>query len=321
MATREDIRTFWRVEAPKQAVHYSFLLHELLALSALHKAYMEPGQRREFYALGSYHQDLAIKEMRKTLPNLGPNNAGAMFATGAVISITAFASTGLAAAHDANTRARSAIDDLLDIFSLQQGMYSILSQNQAHVQGGVFAVLLSDLANHEGEAIIPLMLSLAAQMPILTSFVESQPLAPSVRTELLSALSSFRSCLDFANEPGATTRPLRFLFFWPNHLNQEFCNLSRKKEPTALVILAYYAVVFRAAERFYWFVEGWAERITRSVADTVPAEPSWHTILQWPWDSVIGTLHGHSHQQEQPYSYGNHGHHENRTGTLQQTIA
>jgi hypothetical protein len=283
------------MEAPKLAINHPFLLHEILAISALHKAYLHPDQRSVYYPLGIHHQDLAIKEMRTVLPNLNADNAGAMFATGAIVSLTAFASAGLGA-HDASNRSSSLIDDLLDIFALQHGMYCILSQNHVHVIGGPFVILLSDSKDKVQEPEQPLLVSIAAQTQNVGAFVEAQQLPPPSRIEVLDALSSLKSCLDFANAPRATTRELRFLFFWPNRLSSTFSNMMRRREPAALVVLAYYAVAFRAAEKFYWYLDGWAERIVRAIVETVAAEPRWQPVLQWPWDCVMGTQHAQNHQ-------------------------
>lgn len=270
---------------------------------------MEPDQRQAYYALGIHHQDLAIGELRKTLPNLAPDNAGAMFATSAVLSLTAYAATGLGV-QDPNTKQKPAIDDLLDIFALTQGMYSILSQNHAHVLAGPFAILLGDAQINSEEPGQPILLSISAQIPTLTSFIESQALPSPVRVTVFEALACLKSCLDFSNAPRASTRELRFLFSWPNYLTQNFCCMLRRKESPALVVLAYYAVAFRGAN-FYWFLEGWAERIIKAIVEAV--EPSWQPILQWPWDFImnggqLGQEQGHiSHQhtiQQPPHVPG-----------------
>jgi hypothetical protein len=284
-----NIRTFWCIETPKLAVHYPFLMHEILAISAFHKAYLEPEERSKYYELGIHHQDLAIKETRKALPSLGADNAGAMFATGAIISLTAFAATGLGA-RSGSTKPGSAVDDLVDIFALQQGMFSILSQNHAHVTGGPFAALLSDAEEGESEEPEqPLLISISAQIATVAAFLEAQPLAAPVRSETLGALSWLKFGLDSSNAPRTTSRDLRFLFYWPNRLSPVYCSMLRRKEPAALVVLAYYAVACRAAESFYWFMEGWAERIVRAIADELAIDPRWRPILQWPWNCIMGT--------------------------------
>ncbi|KAF2744930.1 hypothetical protein M011DRAFT_407328, partial [Sporormia fimetaria CBS 119925] len=297
LASKEEVRNFWCVEAPKQAVHHPHLLHEILAISALHKAYLEPAERSTFYALGIHHQDLAIKEMRKALPKLTPQSSGAMLATSALISLTSLATTGLMA-HDGSTRPRPSADDLVDVFALQQGMYSILHQNHSHVLDGPFAILVrhhthpSTIGPEDPEQ--PILSAIAAQMPSVVAAIEKQQMVPTVRVEVLAAIASLTSCLEFANIPGASTRELRFIFLWPNRLSSVYCTMLRRKEPAALVVLCYYVVAFYASESVYWFCEGWADRVVRNIADTIGHDPIWRPMIQWPWDTVIGPEQGHT---------------------------
>jgi hypothetical protein len=271
------------MHAPKEAVQHPFLMHEMLAFSALHMAFQHQHQRRAYYALGIHHQDLAIKEVSKALHTLSPENSGAMFATSAVISLSTFASTGLDA-KDPNKKSRPVMDDLMDIFALQQGMYSVLRQTHEHVLKGIFGLFLSDAPEPLPET--PMLGNLYSQLPGLTSFIEAQPMAEDARAEVLQNLSSMKSCLEYAMNPCAPTRELRFLFFWPIQHTPKFCAMLRQDESPALAILAYYAVAFCTPGSFYWFLDGWPERIIEAIAEVI--EPSWRPIIQWPWDTIMG---------------------------------
>lgn len=298
MATADNVREFWRLDAPKLAMNYPCLLHELLAISALHIAYLYPDRRPTYYALASYHQDVAVRELRKALPDLRAENSGAMFATSAVTNLTAFASTGLAA-HNTSNGGRSPIEDLLDIFSLLQGMHSIIGQYNQYVYGSPFAGLLASTPVGLVEPEAPILLALSAQLEPLKEFMESKPMEQPIRIETTLAFASLRQCLDFALSPTSNTRELRFLFLWPNHLNGAFQNMIRKREPAALVLLAYYSVAMKSGTSFYWYLEGWAERIMRALAEALADHPKWLPIFQWPWDTVMGAKNRlQTHQSE-----------------------
>lgn len=265
-------------------MQHPFLMHEMLAFSALHLAFQQPQQRRAYYALGIHHQDLAIKQVSKALPTLSPENSGAMFATSAVISLSTFASTGLDAL-DPNTKSRPVMEDLMDIFALQQGMYSVLRQTHEHVLKGIFGLFLSDANEPLREA--PILGDILSHLPGLTSFIESQALDPDICSEVLQHLASLKGCLQYAMNPCSPTRELRFLFLWPIHHTPRFCAMLRQKESPALAVLAHYAVAFRTTDSFYWFLDGWAERIIEAIAEAI--EPSWRPAIQWPWDAVMKT--------------------------------
>lgn len=282
----------WRVIAPKQAVKHHYLMHEILAHSALNMAYLYPSDRKAFYAIGIHHQDIAIREMRNMLASLSSDNAGPVFATSALITLSVFGSTGMDA-NDSATDSRPLLDDLLDIFALQQGIWSILSSGARYVLEGPFASLLT--SNNDNEPPLLILQELSTQLPKLTSSIDSQSLPLEIRHEILESLVSLQGCIDYAMAPVSTSRALRFLFFWPIRINHNFLLLLRSKDSAALAVLAHYAVAFRAAESIYWFMDGWAERVVRAIAEAVG--PSWRHFIQWPWDTVVGEAQRHETQE------------------------
>jgi hypothetical protein len=92
-----------------------------------------------------------------------------------------------------------------------------------HVRSGPFVALISDSAGDIEEPEQPLLHTITAQLPSVAAFIEAQELNPSSRNEVLEALSTLGSCLEFANAPLATTRELRFLFIWPNRITGLLC--------------------------------------------------------------------------------------------------
>lgn len=282
ISAREDLKFMWQIIAPKQAIHHHFLMHELLAYSALHLAYLQADQRRAFYALGSHHQDLAIRALRKMLPNLSPDNAGALFATSALITLSVFGLTSLDA-RDPNIKSRPVFEDLLDIFALQKGMHSILSSNANYVYGGPFAPVVKDPSDKVPPQ--PILPHLYDQIPSLVSLLDTAPLSNETRQELQQNLVSFKEILEFSLAPNSDNHELRFLFLWPRSATQNYMDMVKRKESLALILLAYYSVAFHAAEPKYWFMDGWAERLITAIAETV--EPDWQPALQWPWNLIM----------------------------------
>ena len=259
-------------------------MHELLAFSAFHMAYFDAEQRKGLYALGIYHQDLTIRSLRKVLPTLCFDNASPLFATSTLMTLSVFGSTGLDAKYIL-TRPRSAIVDLLDIFALHQGVAGILSNYYAHCGKGPFGPLLRQIEQQVAPQ--PLHDQLLQQISTLVSYFEVKFLAPEIRSEILSALESLKNVLSWAAQPFMDNKELRVLFFWPVRFSANFLAMLRQQDPGALVTIAYYTVALRAAEPIYWFIEGWAERVIRDVAQTL--DESWHDVLQWPWNIVIGS--------------------------------
>jgi hypothetical protein len=133
------MRHTWRVEAPQHAVSHLYLMHEMLAFSALHKAHKLPDLRAQYYAFGIHHQDLAIRGVRAELHNVTPEEAAAIVATSTLLTLSVFASTGFELNYPEIPSSQSAIEGILNIFNLMQGMGNVLQLAQGHVLNSFLA--------------------------------------------------------------------------------------------------------------------------------------------------------------------------------------
>ena len=172
LSQREDMRYLWRIEAPKHAVTHTFLMHEILAFTAFHKASQMPDKRKDYYTSGIHHQDLAIKGMRPKLQNIVPDEAPAIVATSTLLTLGVFASTGFEASCEDIPSPPSAIDGILNIFSLMQGMGSVLALAQVHVLGSFLGPMFQDPLEHTPSQ--PLLQELIQHIHGLVSFIETK---------------------------------------------------------------------------------------------------------------------------------------------------
>lgn len=108
-------------------------MHEILAFAALHKAHKLPEQRAQYYAFGIHHQDQAIRGIRSELQNVTPPETPAIVATSTLLTLSVFASTGFELNYSDIPSAQGAIEGILNIFNLMQGMGNVMRMAQAHV--------------------------------------------------------------------------------------------------------------------------------------------------------------------------------------------
>ncbi|UPX14936.1 uncharacterized protein EKO05_0005406 [Ascochyta rabiei] len=279
LSQREDMRYTWRVDAPKHSVTHTFLMHEILALAAFHKASQIPDLRKEYYTLAIHHQDLAIKGMRPKLQDIVPGEVPAIVATSTLLTLGVFASTGFEASCADIPSPPSAIDGILDIFSLMQGMGNVLALAHVHVLDSFLGPMFRDPL--ESTPSQPLLQELIQRISNLVSFIETKPeLSEQERSGYLGVIAHFEPVLKLASPPRVDNRELRFLFFWPLHLDGNFLAAVRQRHSGALVILMYYATMLFAAEPRYWFMDGWGYRLMKACHDVV--DKSWLPATKWP---------------------------------------
>jgi len=279
MSQRADVRHMWMHIGPKLATNFTFLMHEILAFSAFHLAFLEPDKRKEHFALGIHHQDHALRGMRKGLRDITEENASALFATSTLLTLSVWASRGQDAM-DPGPNTQGVFDDMVDIFALIQGMGIVVRAAQMTIIRGPFAPIFGD-PDHETQA-QPMFAQILEHIPALSATIEkSESIDEDLRREFAAFVALLRDNLLRSSKPCMDNRELRFLFFWPLHLSPSFLHLLRQRHEGALTILMYYAVVLYAAEPIYWFMQGWADRTMSAISEVV-VDPEWRTAIEWP---------------------------------------
>jgi hypothetical protein len=266
----------WRVEGPKHALIHTFLMHQILAYSAFHKTYQNPDRAQEYYTLGAHHQDHAIKGLRQQLQNITSYQSPAIIASSLLLTLNVFASTGFEATMP---EVPDAIDSISNIFSLMQGMGSVLAMAHAHVVGSFAAPLLEHPT--EPTPSQPMLGELARHLPPLIAFIQNKSdISEERRSEYLRTIEHLDYSLKLAEPPLVDNRELRFLFIWPLHLEPSFLDDIKHRRPGALVLLMYYATLMYAAEPLYWFMDGWGNRLLKACFAQI--DQSWMPVMEWP---------------------------------------
>jgi hypothetical protein len=279
----------WRIVAPQRAVAHPFFMHEILAFSALHKAHVSSENRTQYYGYGIHHQDLAIRGVREKLRDVTPHDAAAVVATSTLLTLSVFASTGFELNYPEIPSSITAIDGILNVFNLMQGMGNVLALAQVHVINDSFlAPMFRDPADPVPSQ--PMLEEVLQRLPALTSFVESKSdLTELERSTYLVAIGNLQPPLQMAQSPCMDNRELRFLFFWPMALHPDFLHLVRQRSSGALAVVMYYTTILFASQSRYWFMERWGEQLMQACFDKL--DPSWHSIVQWPV-SFLNTVPG-----------------------------
>ncbi|KAH7138831.1 hypothetical protein B0J11DRAFT_26059 [Dendryphion nanum] len=278
---RPEFAAIWISYTPKTAVLHHHLMHELLAFSALHMAYLQTDQTRPFYGLGIHHQDLAIRSLRKVLPNMSPDNAGALALTSALLVLTVFASRGMDAV---GKPPGPVIEDLMDVFELIQGILKILMTGAASVFQGPFAAFMSGAPVHTPS---PAVFShIETHIDYLSNLITARPdMSVGEKAEVAGVLMGFRTILGMYCVPHKDSKELRFLFALTLSFSPEFLEKLKARQAPAMAIMSVYAVALRAAENEFWFMQGWAERLMRAIGEVV--DETWQGAVKWPWEYVV----------------------------------
>jgi hypothetical protein len=267
----------WQLEVPRLAFTHRFLMHQVLAFSAYHLAYLNPAQASTYSLQASQHQNDAIQGMRTALSQITTENCHAVFASSSIIILSAFAAFSSRASENAGP----GIDDLQDVFHLIRGMSGILVSFDDQIQNGP----LQDLFRYnesQMSSTLALVCDHLNRLQVQLDALDTDPVIKKlVGTEISSLLVWARKAIDTSTIP-----ELRVTITWPITASAEYLKLVRQRHAIALTLLSCYCVILDASARDYWFTRGWGISTLQDIQNCI--DPAWKEVVQISMDLVNG---------------------------------
>lgn len=124
LALREDRRYVWRVVFPQEGYRHPFVMHGLLSLAALHKAYLFPSRKQEYLSLGASHHALGLERFRALLSDIGDDNWRGMVCYASIVVIHVCS----LAARSENGCIAEPVKSTWEFFSVVRGFRTTLSE-------------------------------------------------------------------------------------------------------------------------------------------------------------------------------------------------
>lgn len=128
-----DLEQLWQAELPRLAFRCDYVMHGLLGLAAMHKAFQQPDLSNMLTAAAVDHLDKALVLYRSQPTEATADTADFRFAFTWLVALFAYASPP----------SRARIDALVEIMLLVKGIASMLSETWMWVAQGPFAPMLN----------------------------------------------------------------------------------------------------------------------------------------------------------------------------------
>ncbi|KAF5707602.1 fungal zn binuclear cluster domain-containing protein [Fusarium mundagurra] len=277
-----------QIEIPREGLTHPFLLHQILAFSALHLAYLNPDTRHKYLVQASQHQGVAISTMNSMLAKPWvPEACHALYGTSMFVAISAFGTFPSCDRYNAF----QPIDSLIDIFILAHGMYVILRSFEENIRKGPLGKLMSGCSCEPASASSYITTIRPRLKDLLAHFEEKMPdISQDKRMCLVEITGTLIESIELAggNQRATSVPEQRVIFGWPMRLPSGYITLLRNKDPLAMVILSYYCVLVHAGEIKCWYFRGWADALMKSIITIVAGTP-WEGLIQWPVEAIKKT--------------------------------
>ncbi|KAL2069764.1 hypothetical protein VTL71DRAFT_14443 [Oculimacula yallundae] len=270
-ASKQEI---WRIAIPHMALSHEWLMHGMLAVSALHLLSLQPSRKAELVKRASISESLALPLFRQTVSALNPQPIDAIFAfAGFAIPYVLALSTWL-------ELPASKIPGYggLHWFKMVRGLSDMLREHWLVLMLGPFAPLLDPSTSAIDSERNPDDIHLARLHKLL-----KQPRKGGVLEEKNSricreALSELRrvSALHYAPIRGVPM--ISAVYIWPGSISGDFVELLFQKLPEALAVLAHYCVLLKFVDSC-WYMKGVGEKLLAAINEEL--NEHWQSSIQW----------------------------------------
>ncbi|KFY70977.1 hypothetical protein V499_08790 [Pseudogymnoascus sp. VKM F-103] len=246
----------------EQARKHPFLLHGLLALSALHLADSH-SDTEPYTKIATIHHTQGLELYYSILSNINKENYSASIAFAGITIMYAF---GISRPRGTKPPGIELIDRLSQIFLLSHGWQSVVNAADGLDRG-------------TGTPIFPAPHSHTGALPTATeaAFARLNDMNHGRDTAVYTlAISTLKSV--FYNLETDRDNP-HIALQWAHTLPKEFLDLLHQRQNLALVIVGYYCVVLDALKEVWW-LNGWSKNLFGVILTNT--DPSYRDVLEWP---------------------------------------
>ena len=265
----------WRSHVTEEALSQPFLMHGVLAVSALHLAHTGADDRRPGYiSTAVAHQNQALALFRALLGDINPANAKAMFCFASLVVVYAFGFP-----HVSDSDPASSVNDLYQVFVLSRGVQQVIHQVRTSLLDSPFRTLLQ-LDEYtprlpDGTRLALDKLKETNHACGVSDTTHDTAAYESVVDNLAEELGAVHVGID------ANTAACR----WAIRLKPAYMESLREHRPLALVVLAHYCVLLYQL-RQNWCLDRWGARVARAIWSMLDHE--WRPMTDWPMREIFG---------------------------------
>ncbi|GKZ27855.1 hypothetical protein AbraIFM66951_001749 [Aspergillus brasiliensis] len=247
-STEKVLREF----VPQEALSHPFLMHSLLALSALHLSHHGPLERRHKYTEAAMtHNNISLSLCKPLLNNVTSGNCHALFAFACFVVMFSFAAHGPKA--DPGAQRLSAV---LEVFMLIRGVASIVAQARPWIEAGGMSDLLKLGEQPREEAKTTHARELYARISDMHDHLRRSSRPDCHDSTSLVIEESVQKLLDLLQQAISVANTASIMMRWPAVVNVEYLDLLHADHATALLVLAHYGVALKLMAKNWW-LDGW----------------------------------------------------------------
>jgi Fungal specific transcription factor domain len=264
-------------EMCREAFANDFLMHGLLALTAVHIIYQTKDYDGWWRAARS-HNDEALSSFIRALNNINPVNCHALFAFSWILAILAI-SSARAAATGIHV---SAVEKTVGFFLLLRGVRTVIRYEWV-VDGPLGSLIDKGEPRPTGYLSYEIRVALAQ---LLDKYYRSTDDDQAIRASYTLAVAQLQAIFDCV---GGSVQDSNYILAWPDACEGSFLTFLQEGRPMAFAVLAYYGALLHRLNDLWW-AYGWGSQLVEAI--NVQIDLEWRPLIQQAVLEVRGDVMG-----------------------------
>ncbi|CAI7622353.1 unnamed protein product [Penicillium palitans] len=273
-----DRNQVWRTHIPQWGFSTPSIFHLMLALAALHLAYLHPEQRDRYVLQADDHFTFGIRSVSAILSSLNSENCQSIYMSTVLICFVYFAHGPKPGEYLVFSETGKA-----EWLVLMRGVRSILFSSHDKIFTGVLEIQTDPAIQGVSPLLQDELDKHQSHIKALQRFLETQAGGNSTSQIYIDALENlfemFEEAYRYLSAGKDGVNLMAPLFGWIYRRPDEFICLLEEKEPFALVILAYWCILLRFM-RSSWLMIAWDRHVIAGIRQSLGTE--FHQWIEWP---------------------------------------
>lgn len=282
MSNDGDRNGVWQNHLVQWGMEFPSILHLILALSALHLAYKNPESRDKYIQQADNHFTFGVRTVTSVLSQLNADNCQKIYKAAVLVCFIYFGRGPRPGEYLIFSDAGPA-----EWKVLMGGVRSIVFSYHAKVYSGILEPKPEEIEPFLSEAMRIELHEHTIHVEALQRLVEQEITDETQRVMYEKAIEDLLEKMREVYEKRSIGDPgvglMHLLIGWLYRLPEEMVGLLERKEPRALVILAYWAVMLKFMDSA-WFMKGWSEHVLEGISGCL--QPEYRPWIEWPFRRV-----------------------------------
>ncbi|KAG9243796.1 hypothetical protein BJ878DRAFT_442629 [Calycina marina] len=288
----------FRITVVDMGLEYPFLMHEILALTALHMSKVRPHKATIYQLAARTHLDAGLAMFQPEMANLNAQNCHACWAFSTMVF------THMWASQDPGKPSQLFFAPPVNIFEdtdqtqhvkwiqLHRGSLKMLRDLFPSLREGPLLPLFEPWKGMDPVAKSPLSPDEVGPLTELSNAWANSHRDQAYKDILSAAAASLCRVFSLLTYNPKISK-LSAVMSWFSNISDEFLKMLEDKHPEALLIVAYYCVALKRADNMWWVREK-PENLLRTVmtellasTQATQAKQAWDRWMEWPKSQVL----------------------------------